>query len=273
MATPRRSAAPHPHVRVRAGDLPATEHLTVVSPHLDDAVLSCFALMRAARTATVITVFAGLPPVGTQPAFYDRLTGSTDPHRRMAARRREDRAALRLLNAKPVHLDLLDGPYRTTAPTTDELVEAIAAAVPRRTTLLAAPGGFGNHPDHRLVAEAAPLAADALGLDLVAYADYPYAASYGWPAWVTGNEPDPFLDPECTWDAARARLRTNHLLVDTVVSLPPAVRREKAEAVGRYVTQLGVVEMGPASLATGPARSRFELLFRRATAAVEPTRR
>jgi LmbE family N-acetylglucosaminyl deacetylase len=263
MATPRRSAAPHPHVRVRAGDLPATGHLTVVSPHLDDAVLSCFALMRAARTATVITVFAGLPPVGTQPAFYDRLTGSADPHRRMAARRREDRAALRLLNAKPVHLDLLDGPYRSGAPERDELVAAIAERVPRRTTLLAVPAGFGTHPDHHAVAAAGPEVAGLLGLDLVAYADYPYAAVYGWPAWVTRTPTHPMLDPEVAWAPVRRRLEPHGLTADTVIDLDRATQQAKVAAFSCYASQVEVCEFGPARMVSGPARLRHELLLTR----------
>lgn len=248
--------------RLRARDVPSIAHLTVVSPHLDDAVLSCFALLRAAQAATVITVFAGVPPAGTEPALYDRLTGSTDPRRRMTARRREDRDALGCVGARPVHLGFLDNPYRRTPPPTDQLVEAIAAAVPRRTTVLAVPGGFGTHPDHRLVADAAPLAARHLGIDTIAYADYPYAATYGWPAWVTGREPDALLDPESTWEAARRRMHRNGLVHEVVVALPPAVRREKIDTFGRYVTQVAVSEMGPSAMVSSPARIGFELFVR-----------
>ncbi len=263
--TPRPKVVPaHPHTRLRARDLTAVDHLTVVSPHLDDAVLSCFALMRAARAVTVITVFAGLPPAGTEPALYDRLTGSTDPRRRMTARRREDRAALATLGAKPVHLDLVDNPYRRTPPPTDDVVAAIVAAVPRRTTVLAVPGGFGTHPDHRLVAEAAPLAAKHLDLDLIAYADYPYAATYGWPSWVTGRPADPLLDPQSTWDAALRRIRHHGLVDDVVVALPPALRRDKIATFAHYATQVAVSEMGPSKMVSSPARIGFEMFFRRA---------
>ena len=35
-------------------------HVVVVSPHLDDAVLSAFGLLTEASSATVLTVFAGV---------------------------------------------------------------------------------------------------------------------------------------------------------------------------------------------------------------------
>lgn len=249
--------------RLRATDLPALTGLTVVSPHLDDAVLSCFALLRAADRPTVMTVFAGLPPVGTPPQFYDRLTGSADPRRRMRDRRAEDRAALACVGARPVHLDLLDGPYRQHAVALDELVDTIAGAVPRRTTVLAAPGGFGGHPDHQAVADAVPLVADRLGIEVIAFADYPYAATYGWPAWVTGGNDDPLLQPEATWGRARERLGRHGLLDEVVVSLPPALRREKLTSFGCYVSQVPVCEMGPARMVSHPARLGHELWFRR----------
>jgi hypothetical protein len=52
--------------------------VVIVSPHLDDAVLSAASqLLRPG--ARVVTVCAGEPPAGTPLAYWDRLTGADDP--------------------------------------------------------------------------------------------------------------------------------------------------------------------------------------------------
>src|SRR4051794_22622949 len=75
----------------------------VVSPHLDDAVLSCGGQLGPETTA--VTVFAGAPPPGTPLPEWDRLTGASDPHAQVLLRRSEDAEALRRLGAAYRHLD------------------------------------------------------------------------------------------------------------------------------------------------------------------------
>lgn len=253
----------HPHDRVRAARLPAPARLTVISPHLDDAVLSCFTLMRAAAQASVVTVFAGIPPAGTEVGTWDRLTGATDARRRARERRAEDRAALAHVGGRPAHLDLLDGPYREATPDREELAATIAARVPRTTTLLAVPGGFGTHPDHHAVAAAALDVADRLDLDVVVYADYPYAATYGWPSWMTGTAPHPMLDPEVAWAPVRRLLARRDLTHDTVIELDRATQQAKLDAFRCYASQVEVCEFGPSRMVSDPARLRYELLISR----------
>jgi hypothetical protein len=65
-----------------------------VSPHLDDAVLSCWTVIAGEGNVTVATVFTAGPKVGiTTP--WDRDSG-VDSAERMAQRRDEDAAALAL---------------------------------------------------------------------------------------------------------------------------------------------------------------------------------
>jgi LmbE family N-acetylglucosaminyl deacetylase len=125
----------------------------VVSPHLDDAALSVPAFVRSravlGERVVVLTVFSEGDDA------YD-------------VRRDEDRAALALLGAEPVHLGLRDGPYRRDLPrtfrglvlteladgdadataTAGVLVERVAALAPRVVLL---PLGVGEHIDHRVV--------------------------------------------------------------------------------------------------------------------------
>lgn len=88
-----------------------------ISPHLDDVVLSCGGRLaagrREGRSAVVVSVFAAPIPCDQVPQFarnYHEIMGiGSDPF----LRQREDREALRLLGAQPIHLGHLDCIYRT----------------------------------------------------------------------------------------------------------------------------------------------------------------
>ena len=143
----------------------------VVSPHLDDAVLSVPGLIRSrvqrGERVVVLTVFSA---------------GGEE----YAERRAEDRAALALLGAEPLHLGLLDAPPRRGIPRSfralilgamdDEdaaaaarpLLEQIAALAPALTLL---PLGVGEHIDHRIV----HAAHTRLGGRVAFYEDRPYS--------------------------------------------------------------------------------------------------
>jgi hypothetical protein len=91
--------------------------LVVLSPHLDDAVLSCGALMAYARRrvpVTVVTAFtAGSPPPYTLSGRRClRLAGMRDAQELYAARRAEDRSVLSAMGVAWRHLGLLEGLFR-----------------------------------------------------------------------------------------------------------------------------------------------------------------
>ncbi|MEU9859997.1 PIG-L family deacetylase [Streptomyces sp. NPDC047971] len=103
--------------------------LLVLSPHLDDAVLSCGALMLCARRRAPVTVVsffteAGPPPHTLSGRQYLRQTGATDAEELYASRREEDRAVLERMGVTWRHFGLVDGlfrrrdgrPPRTTGP-------------------------------------------------------------------------------------------------------------------------------------------------------------
>jgi len=114
----------------KAGEL---ERVVIVSPHLDDAVLGCANFMAAHPGATVITVFAGNPPeYPTSPMRkWDVQSGFAPGDDVMETRRREDDAALAILDATPVHLDFVEHTYnsgdRPVAP--DVVVDVLAPAL------------------------------------------------------------------------------------------------------------------------------------------------
>lgn len=167
-----------------------------LSPHLDDAALSCGGLIweQASRgdDVRIITICAGDQPAGAISPFAESL------HRRWKAgalaisqRRREDRLSAQILGAGYEHLSLPDCIYRqdkasgeylypteeslfgSLHPAEAELVAALgkelAEIVPREAQLVC-PLTLGGHVDHKLTRNAA----EALGHDLWYYADFPY---------------------------------------------------------------------------------------------------
>ena len=154
--------------------VPEAANLVVISPHLDDAVLSCGDLLRRRPGAVVITAFAGRPDQYPELTSWDARAGFEAGADVVGARREEDRAALAVLGARPHWLGFPDPQYGT-KPERRELADALAAALDElEPEILVLPLGM-FHDDHRLTADAA---LDALrhrpDLTLLAYADAIY---------------------------------------------------------------------------------------------------
>jgi LmbE family N-acetylglucosaminyl deacetylase len=167
-----------------------------LSPHLDDAVLSCGGLIArqaaGGESVLVVTVCAGDP--GEAPlselarALHERWGGSASP---VGDRRSEDRVACGRLDASVLHLDIPDAIYRLdptggalypteealtspVSPSEADLIQRVAerlqaACPPGR---LYSPLAIGGHVDHRLTRAAA----ERLGRPLWYYRDFPYAS-------------------------------------------------------------------------------------------------
>ena len=78
----------------------------VLSPHPDDAVLSCGQFLARHPGTTVVTVFCGIPATYPDPPRrWEQLAGFAPGDDVAALRREEDRRALAVLDAYAVHLD------------------------------------------------------------------------------------------------------------------------------------------------------------------------
>jgi hypothetical protein len=205
----------------------------VLSPHLDDAVLSCW---HALDDATVVSVFAGVPDEGTA-GWWDSLTGAQSSAARVRERHREDDDALGLAGASAVRLGLLDEQYRLNGASPG-VATALAEHV-RDADEVYAPLGLFLGDDHRLVRQAAL----ELRGDTILYADHPHAGIWGLPAWVTGEDEAAELDVDAAW---RHRM--------TEAGLEPEARRpvvhaladddfeRKLSGVRSYRTQVAALE-------------------------------
>ncbi|TDC32396.1 PIG-L family deacetylase [Kribbella albertanoniae] len=211
----------------------ADRPILMVSPHLDDAVLSVGATVAAlvdqGRDVTICTVFAGepTPPFSEFADAFHTMCGLGDDA--VPRRRQEDLEATGILRARSLHLPFLDSIYRLDAidsfaflfeaPANDALVEEIAQSIhksfgdewPAELWTCAA---FGDHVDHRITRAAVARVAREHNLKLVLWEDFPYAAGQA------------------------------HSAAGRPVSVPdvtPAHLQQKLDAVARYPSQLAML--------------------------------
>jgi len=221
------SATGRDHGFWRPGEL---DRVVVLSPHLDDAVLSVGDVLAVAPVATVVTVFAGSPEAYPDPPSAWSLRCGFGPGDDIGAlRRAEDEHALHRLGADPVHLAYVEHDYRTgpfDEAIPDGMVDALATAVRAAApTVVLLPCGL-DRPEHRIVAAAAlSLRAVLDGPTWVAYAELPYLC-------LPGVLPT----------------RLAELVADGVVLEPltptsdPLARARKIEALEAYRSQVGPLD-------------------------------
>lgn len=146
--------------------------MIVVTPHLGDAVLGCTGLLAAHPGAVVVTLFAGIPQDAYVVPEWDATCGFSSPRQAVTVRRREDRAALEVLDAEPCWLGFPDSQYRRTA-TLDEIALRLARALRRhRPDAVAIPLGL-LPGDHQLAYEAALRLMQHIRCEWIAYVDAP----------------------------------------------------------------------------------------------------
>lgn len=152
-----------------------TGEVVVISPHLDDAVLSLGAtIARAASRGTairVVTVFAGDPESTAAAEPWDAFCGFRLAGEAAAARRAEDRTACSIVGALPVWLPFVTQEHVRHREA--DVVEAIRRAIADATIVLI-PGSPLTLPEHAFctgVALRAVPPTARLGL----YVEQPYA--------------------------------------------------------------------------------------------------
>ncbi len=222
--------------------------VAILSPHLDDAVLSCWHVLASSEDVRVVNVFTGEPPAGVV-GWWDRLTGAVDPAARVRERLEEDERALALAGRSAEQLGFLDGQHRDGPPG-----DVLGALRELPEEVFYAPAGIAGHPDHEALRDAA-LELDA---DVGLYADRPYTTEFGWPAWMTGAEDDPFRDVDAFWSQFLPEGFEPH-----PVELDEQQQQAKAEAMRAYRSQFPMLEGGPQRRLSHPELLRFELVWRR----------
>jgi LmbE family N-acetylglucosaminyl deacetylase len=124
--------------------------VVVVSPHLDDGVLSLgatiAAVVRRGAAVEVLTVFCGDPASQVSAGPWDRISGFSSEGESSRARREEDRAACEILGASIRWLDFADEQYDRHGGEA-EIGSAVLQAVKGADDVLI-PGWPLSNPDH-----------------------------------------------------------------------------------------------------------------------------
>jgi LmbE family N-acetylglucosaminyl deacetylase len=212
-----------------------------LSPHLDDAALSCGgAIARhsaaGARVLVVTICTASPPPEGPLSSFAEEIhrQWGLSAGQAVRARLHEDSLAMEYLGADSLWVGMLDAIYRRPAdyisdatlfgaPVSDDpllpslktFTRALRDRVPRAT--LYAPLGVGNHVDHEITYQAARAGA---GNAIAFYEDFPYV-----------TKPDA-LDQRLR--ALDGSFVTSTLDIDATLS-------RKLGAIAAYASQIGTL--------------------------------
>lgn len=223
----------------------------IISPHLDDAALSCAVRLAAREIDEVVTIFAGVPPEREPRSDWDILTRADSAYRRVLERRAEDAAAWTSIGMGYVHSDHLEA--RGEQIDRAQLVSEISDLA-RRFERVLVPAGIGRHPQHVLVRDAA-LAAITPDTAVLLYGELPYAAFYGWPA------AERYLDVEALWMAELADIPRGSVGPPVLVALDEAQRGFKRALLSHYPSQMRAVSGGSFKLFETTAFLDYELEF------------
>lgn len=225
-------------------------HSIYISPHLDDAALSCggqiFEQTAVSLPVLIVTITAGDPAAEAISDYAQSLHSRWELVRdAAAARRAEDVAACRILGADYLHWNVPDCIYRFDAVTgaayylSDDdifgnvhpgemgLVERLVGQLRQLPAAkrVFAPLTIGNHVDHQLARTAVE---HVFGSEVVYYEDYPYAQ-------VPGAVEAVLPVGQRGWEAE-------------VVAVAETAVRAKFEAIAAFQSQLSTFFKGRADL-------------------------
>jgi hypothetical protein len=244
----------------------------ILSPHFDDAVLSCWHLLDGVDEVSVINVFAGVPPQDAAAGWWDLVTGVRDSSEVVTSRIEEDRSALALAGRDALNLEFLDHQYRHGPQPVGPLVEALSAVAPPGAELwvpaaLAPPeehptwrAGWTPHPDHALVRRAG-LELGQRGRPVALYADLPHASAGGWPRWVTGGADADGERVARAWKSCLAGVGLDHNGTAKVIQLSEEAFERKLRAARRYASQVEALEQSFGRF-DDPALLGYEVVWR-----------
>lgn len=243
-------------------DARLANRILVISPHLDDAVLSLGATIARAvedgARVDVLTVFGCNMRSATPADDWDRKSGFRTEGEAAARRREEDRAACAILGATPRWFDYGAQPYDRGAAM-EEILAVVAPVAAGADTVLI-PGFPLAHADHAALTKAllrTGIPARNVGL----YAEQPYTFDRGrTPQGALRFEADLSADSRSADRFGASPEPIAQLAEELLWERSPATRdhrRRKLEAVKQYQSQLR--PLGLRQIGRGHLRLRMML--------------
>ncbi|BFP52494.1 PIG-L deacetylase family protein [Streptomyces griseus] len=242
-----------------------SSHILVVSPHLDDAVLSAAAQLCRGddEQVRVVTVCAGVPAADAPPGLWDVITRAASAAARVEERLREDDGAMSHFACSTERLGELDGQHRgeplDITAVAEQLIPFLADA-----SEVWLPSGIGGHLDHRSVRDAGLLAREkSAGGEVPAhlYADVPYSIPYGWGNVAPDRETAGSVDVEAwrQWQLGRCGASDLPLGEPRWHELDEASGERKLRALNEYATQTEVLSLDRILRCDPDSLLRYEL--------------
>ena len=166
--------------------------IIILSPHYDDAVLSLGGfLAKHTHPSVVATFFTGEPALATSTP-WDKQSGFSTSKEAIAARVKENNAALRMVGAEVKDFGYRDFQYRDHATSSEEQLEqdvaqdiqALIASYGDKNVEVYAPSLFTSaitHPDHALLHRAFKDVYENYpkkNISFYSYEDYPYVQEF-----------------------------------------------------------------------------------------------
>jgi LmbE family N-acetylglucosaminyl deacetylase len=227
-----------------------TGRVVVVSPHLDDAVMSlgstvAHAVQEGAKVE-ILTVFSDKPSSNAPAGAWDSQCGFATEGEAATARREEDRRACSVIGAEPRWLDFGDECYERRGDDND-IHSAVTSAVSGADAVLI-PGFPLTHADHASLSQlllSKGINAPRVGL----YAEQPYMFTQG--KTPVGSAPSAPLKAIIGATPPWTRVRTDGVFW-----------RTKYRAVRSYRSQLRYLGLGNIGL--------HRMIWREATQGGEP---
>lgn len=202
------------------------KRIVVLSPHLDDAVLSVggtiAAHVEAGGTATVLTLFAGDTRSLQNAGAWDVRSEFTTAGAAARHRRQEDKDACDRIGASTIWLPNDDGQYRNRRNMEDLVGQVAAAIAGYDVDAVLAPGWPLSHTDHAWTL----FVALQLNRRLVLYAEEPYKS------WLGPSPLPPPVIASSQWTTAAGHSEATWMTAS----------ESKLEAIRRYETQLALLK-------------------------------
>jgi len=236
-----------------------------VSPHLDDAVLSCGGgiarLVRARVPVTVVTVVTADQALGTPLSSLARRNHASWAvgDQPFEVRRAEDLAALQLLGADAEHLAMLDAMYRRSPSGAPLYADSLSAPAPddvgrflpqlesalrawglaaRPEASVFCPTGTGGHVDHALTRQAVERIVKPDSI--VHYEEYPYVSRPNASATTDrGSENSPAHTLTLSPEELQARIDAIACYVSQLRGLFPSQSERLSEIAAARIPVVG----------------------------------
>lgn len=199
----------------------------LLSPHYDDAVLGAGQFMAGRPDVEVVTIFNWRSSDANVQTTYDAKCGFSTADEAVHARKAENEAALALLKATSIDVNVPDAQYGAPRNQDEFVLNRILGLIDKDYEFILAPIGLG-HPDHIQTSSVAILLQNKLNIPLYMWEDIPLRVT----------------EPELIWERIQELTGQYHVNF-TRDKVGDGPMTEKIRALLCYKSQIGTGILDP----------------------------